>query len=115
MTLDELCTETEGLTPRAASMATVLLEVAGPLPSFWHAALTGALSLRAGRTEPLSTGEIGDVLHAATHTVDRADWLRNGSDFGSALYFACNAHLAAEKWKSIVMTLLDHGDYNVRH
>ena len=115
MTLDDLCANTERLTPRAANMAIVMLPVAGPLPSFWHAELAGALFLVARRAEPLSISEIGDVLHAANSAVDRADWLRNGGDFRSALLFACNAHLAAEKWKSIVMTLLDYEDYSIRH
>ena len=114
MTLDELCAETERLTPCAARMAIVMLPLAGALPSFWHAELVGALLLVARRVGPLSAVEIGDVLHAAIHPVDRADWLRNSDEFAAAHRFAVNTHLAAEKWKSIVMTLLAYGE-NARH
>ena len=113
MTLDDLCAEAKGLTPRAARMAVVMLRRAGPLPNFWQASLASALSLGARTGEPLSRGEIADLLQAAIQPVDRPDWLLN-DEFASAHRFACNVHLAAEKWKSIVVTLLDY-DENARH
>ena len=114
MTLDEICAEAKGLTPRAASMAVVMLRRASPVPKFWQASLASALSLGARTGDPLSRGEIADLLQAAIHPIDRPDWLRN-DEFASAHRFTCNANLAAEKWKSIVLTLLDYEDYSIRH
>jgi hypothetical protein len=115
MTLDQVCAEARGLNPRAASMASVMLRVVGPMPFAWHAAVSRSLELAARSDTPLAPGEIEDVLFAAVHPEKRADWLLRGDDFVLAHRFVVDAHLAAEKWKSIVMTLLDEVDDNTRH
>jgi hypothetical protein len=115
MTLDELCAEAKGLTPRAANMASVMLRMVGPMSSGWHAALVHSLELAACSDAPLAPNEIEDVLNAAIHPEKRADWLHDNDDFVLAHRYVVNAHLAAEKWKSIVMTLLDEENDNSRH
>ena len=107
MTLDEICAEARGLTPRAANIALAILPMVGPLPTFWHAALTDALVLVARRGAPLTSDEIDEVLHAAVYPENRTGWLRNGDEFVLAHQSVVNAHLSAEKWKSIFMTLID--------
>jgi len=56
-----------------------------------------------------------DVLCAAIHPEKGAHWLLDNDDFVVAHRYVVNAHLAAEKWKSIVMTLLDDEENNARH
>ncbi len=115
MTLDELCAEAKGLTPRAASMAAVMLRIVSPMSSAWHATLARSVGLAARGDTPFAPSEIEDVLYAAIHPEKGADWLLDNDDFALAHRYVVNAHLAAEKWKSIVMTLLDDENDNSRH
>lgn len=115
MTLDELCAEAKGLAPRSASMASVMLRMVGPMSSVWNAALARSLELAARSDAPLAPSEIKDVLYAAIHPEKRSDWLLDNDDFVLAHRYVVNAHLAAENWKSIVMTLLDDEGNNARH
>jgi hypothetical protein len=85
------------------------------MTSVWHAAVSQSLELAARSDAPLAPSEIEDVLFAAVHPEKRADWLLCGDDFVLAHRYVVNAHLAAEKWKSIVMTLLGDVDDNTRH
>ncbi|MDM0109225.1 hypothetical protein QTH97_30100 [Variovorax sp. J22R24] len=115
MTLDELCAEARGLTPRAARMASVMLPMAGPLSTAWNTAVADALELAACGGEPLAPSEVNDVLAAALHPVGRAGWLLQNVEFVLAHRLVVNAHLAGEKWKSIVMTLLEHDGDRSHH
>lgn len=114
MTLDDLCMEAARLTPRAASMASVMLQLVGPLSSAWQRALFGAVG-SAARNQPFTTDEVDDLLRATLEPAHRADWLIGNSEFAEAHSFVVDSHLAAEKWKSIVMRLLDDADSNTCH
>lgn len=113
MTLDELCAEARGLKPGTARMAFVMLRIAGPLPTVWHAALADALAVAAQGVEPFAPSEIEDVLAAAVNPGDRPAWLLHDEEFMLAHRFVVDAHLSAEKWKLIVMTLLDDEDHTM--
>jgi len=98
-------------------MASVMLRMAGPLSTVWQTALTHALQRSDAR--PLQPDQVEDILFGPVHPADRAHWLRDNDEFALALAlahrFAVNAHLAAENWKAIVMTLLDQMDNKIPH
>ena len=110
MTVDELCATAKGLSPRAASMASAMLPLTGPLPTALHSALTAALDPSAHNVEPLTAGEVQDVLHAAVRPADCAPWLRDNDDFVQAHRFAVTVCLTAECLTTTVLELLleDH-------
>ncbi|MDM0075752.1 hypothetical protein QTH90_15220 [Variovorax sp. J2P1-59] len=110
MTFEELCAEAKDLPPRAANMASVMLPMVGPMSSVWHAALAQVLTHAARNGVSLTPIEMQEVIHAAIHPDERADWLLHCDDFFRAHRLVVNVHLAAEKWKLVVMAFLDEDD-----
>ena len=115
MTLDQVCQEAQALTPEAAHMASLMLPLAGPMAAAWQTELECSLAAAARGYLPLGPGQIADVLHAALHPDTRAGWLVGNTDFQIAHQCVVHAHLAAERWNSFAMLLLDGKDDNVRH
>ena len=115
MTLDQVCQEAQKLTPAAAHMASLMLPLAGPMAAAWQAEMERSLAAAAQRYLPLGPGQIADVLHAALHPETRAGWLVGNTDFQIAHQCVVHAHLAAERWNSLAMLLLDDQDGNARH
>ena len=115
MTLDQVCQEAQALTPEAAHMASLMLPLAGPMAAAWQAEMELSLAAAAQGYLALGPGQIADVLHAALHPDTCAGWLVGNTDFQVAHQCVVHAHLAAERWNSFAMLLLDDQDGSARH
>lgn len=109
MTVDELCATAKGLSPRAASMASAMLPLTGPLPTALHSALTAALDHAARNAEPLTACEVQELLYAAVHPADCVAWLRDNNNFVQAHRFAVAVCLTAERVTTTALELLLDG------
>ena len=115
MTLDQVCQEAQALTSTAAHMASLMLPLAGPMAAAWQAEIEHSLVAAALGSLHLGPQQIAEVLHAALHPDTRAGWLVDNSDFRSAHRCVVHARLAAERWNSLAMLLLDDQGGNARH
>ena len=96
-------------------MASLMLPLAGPMAAAWQAEVERALAAAAQGYLPLGPGQIADVLHAALNPDTRAGWLVGNTDFSIAHRCVVHAHLAAERWNSLALLLLEVQDGNPRH
>ena len=115
MTLDQVCQEAHALTPEAAQMSSRMLHLAAPMAAAWQAEIEHSLAGAAQGSLPLCPRQSADVLHAALHPESRAGWLIGNSDFQNAHRCVVHARLAAERWNSLAMLLLDDQAGNSRH
>lgn len=115
MTLDQVCQEAQALTPEAARMAEIMLPQAGPMASAWQTEVERSLGAAAQGQLPMSSDQTADLLHAALHPGARARWLVGNANFRLAHRWVVHVHLAAERWNSFAMVLLDDQDGGARH